>query len=94
MTIEAFNEIYAVPWARFKGTAMFQALKAVMAAHSPAKLNAKRPPADVLHAGQLFFVENQGYEQLVEIIENKLGATKPKQEVMEADYSEPQVQVR
>jgi len=93
MTIEAFNETYAVPWARFKGTAMFTALKSVMAAHSPAKLNAKRSPADVLAAGQLFYAENQGYEQLVEIIEEKLGATKAAVKTMEADYTEPQVHV-
>ncbi len=91
MSITEFNESYGAEWMKFKAKPMFQCLKAVIAANSPAKLNAKRPPADVIAGGTLFFSENQGYEQLVEILEEKLGLTAPKPEPSQSDYSEPEV---
>lgn len=91
MSIDEFNAVHGPEWVKFKSKPMFACLRAVVAAHSPAKRNAKRPPADVLAGGTLFFSENQGYEQLVEILEVKLGIPVPKQSPTESDYSEPEV---
>lgn len=91
MTIEAFNEIHGPDWVKFKNRPIFTALKAVIAAHSPAKLNAKAPPLDTIQGGAILFAQNQGYEVLVDILETKLGAPKRVNDASESDYSEPEV---
>lgn len=91
MTVADFNLQYGPEWVKLRSKPIFVALRAVIAAHSPAKLNAKRPPADVIAGGTLFFSENQGYEQLVELLEVKLGETPPARETTVSDYSEPEV---
>ncbi len=91
MTIDEFNAAYSQPWNKLRSTAMFKALQAVMAARAPAKLNSKRPPADVLAGGVLWFSENQGHEALVDVIENQLGVAPAPKEATESDYTTPEV---